>query len=312
MKKLSEFFKRNTMLKVFSLLIAILLWAYVQVAENPEVSYQILEVPITIEGEAILNNGSLIISNSQQNLVTNVIVSTQRSHSNSVDVSDIIASVDVSALTQTGNYTLPVDVHSKDASVNIHAQGTDTISLYVDRIITIERDVIPTYYGQLDGKYYADIDNATFTPNPVKIKCPESKANSIHDVLVQVPMSELTGEGTISLQGTPRNDKKMELDDDSVSILDEIKVQIPVLRWKEVSIKITNPPEHWNGKYKLNHSTIEVAVYPEHYDSVEYVEGSIVYNPNKTDREYQVTLQLGDKIGAIPDQKPIILTPPTP
>jgi len=45
MKKILEAVKRNTMLKVFSVILAILLWAFVQLAQNPEISYDVWKFP---------------------------------------------------------------------------------------------------------------------------------------------------------------------------------------------------------------------------------------------------------------------------
>ena len=92
MKKIMDAIKRNTMLKVFSLIIAILLWAFVQLAQNPEISYDVFEVPVTITGEAGINNEGFVISNPPANLSTNVTSSTKRSYLNSFDHSSLSAS----------------------------------------------------------------------------------------------------------------------------------------------------------------------------------------------------------------------------
>ena len=67
MKKFVDAFKRNTVLKVFSLLIAILLWAFVQLNLNPEISYESFDIPITITGDADINSEGYVISSIPKN-----------------------------------------------------------------------------------------------------------------------------------------------------------------------------------------------------------------------------------------------------
>ena len=70
MKRLLESVKRNTVLKIFAVIFAILLWAYVQTVQNPEVSYEVVEVPITITGEADINNEGFVVSSLPKNMKT--------------------------------------------------------------------------------------------------------------------------------------------------------------------------------------------------------------------------------------------------
>lgn len=194
MKSFLEAIKHNTALKIFSLILAILLWAFVQLAQNPELSYDAYEIPITITGEADINSEGYVISATPKNLKTNLTISTKRSYLNTFDPGSLSAFVDVSAAKAVGEYSFPVKVRSEDGNITVVSKSPSTVSLYVDRIITTQKPIKLSYDGTLHADYYIDKDNIVISPENATIKVPELMESKISEVVVHLDMTNVKAE----------------------------------------------------------------------------------------------------------------------
>lgn len=292
MKRILEFIKTNTMLKVFSVILAILLWAYVQIVQNPEVSYEVVEVPITVTGEADINSEGFVVSSLPKNMKTNVTISATRSKIQLLDTSDLFAFVDVSQCNDKGDFSLPIKVRSNDSEITVMNKTPSSISLYIDKIITVSKPVSISYDGTLDTDYYIDKENIKISPENATIKVPELVAERISEILISVDMTDVKANVKGSYPGMAVSEDGEEVYSDSLTfVTDKIDVEIPVLKKKVVPIKIGNAPE--GIEFTLNTENVEIAGSEKNLDSVNEVMGYINdYNPEKQQTSYSVTLKI--------------------
>lgn len=296
MKKLIEAFKRNTVLKVFSLILAILLWAFVQLNQNPEISYEAFEIPITITGEADINSEGFVISTIPKNLKTNLTISGKRSYLSTFNPAALSAYVDVSTASNVGDFTCPVLIRSDDGNISVVSKSPSSISLYVDRVITAQKPIKLSYDGTLDPDYYIDKDNIVITPNQATIKVPELVAPKISEVVVHLDMTNVKGEIHNEFQGIPVDNKGEEVTDKFLKITNEsISVQVPVLKRKTVPVVIKNLPDKL--RYNLNTEQIEIAGNEEMIETISQIDGYINdYNAQDENASYTVTLKLPEEV----------------
>jgi YbbR domain-containing protein len=294
MKLFSEIIKRNLALKIFALILAILLWAYVQLVQNPEISYHILEVPITITGEADINSEGYVISSIPKNLKTNITISAKRSKINNIDNSDITAFVDVSTSKSVGDFSFPVKVRSNDGEITISTKNPSAVTLYVDRIITVQKPIKISYDGVLDKDYYIDKDNVSISPPIATIKTPELLSPKINEILVHIDMTNVKAEIHNEFKGIPIDSQGEAVKSKFINQTNEnIIVKVPLLKRKIVPIVIKNPPENYH--FNLNQEQIEIAGEAPLVDKLEYIEGYIKdYTPTDIKSSYNVTLKLGN------------------
>ena len=306
MKKFLEAFKRNTVLKVFSLILAILLWAFVQLNQNPEISYEAFEIPVTITGEADINSEGFVISTIPKNLKTNLTISGKRSYLNTFNPSSLSAYVDVSTATSVGDFSCPVLVRSEDGNISVVSKSPSSISLYVDRVITTQKPIKISYDGTLAPDYYIDKENIVITPNQATIKVPELVAPKISEVVIHLDMTNVTEEIHNEFQGIPVDNKGEEVTDKFLKITNEsIRVQVPVLKRKTVPVVIKNLPD--NLRYNLNTEQIEIAGKETVLESVTQIDGYINdYDPKDENASYTVTLKLPSNI-ILPEEKAVKL-----
>ena len=299
MKKILDFIKTNTVLKVFSLILAILLWAYVQIAQNPEIVYEVVEVPITVTGEADINSQGFIVSSLPKNMKTNVTISAARSKIQLIDTSDLFAFVDVSQCNDKGDFSLPVKVRSNDSEITVMNKTPSSVSLYIDKIITITKPVKISFDGSLDTNYFIDKDNIKLNPENATIKLPELLSEDISEILVSVDMTGVNANIKGSYKGIAVSEDEEEVYSENLSFVTEkIDVEIPVLKKKTVPIKIDNAPQGVN--FTLNMESIEIAGAEKNLNSINSVLGYINdYNPEKEQTSYNVTVKIPEGFIAV-------------
>ncbi|MBO5409203.1 MAG: hypothetical protein J6A61_07410 [Clostridia bacterium] len=296
MKNFLEAIRHNTALKIFSLILAILLWAFVQLAQNPELSYDAYEVPISITGEADINSEGYVISAAPKNLKTNLTISTKRSYLNNFDPGSLSAYVDVSTAKAVGEYSFPVRVRSEDGNITVVSKSPSTVSLYVDRIISTQKPIKLSYDGSLHPDYYIDKNNIVISPEMATIKVPELVESKISEVVVHLDMTNVKSEIYNEFTGIAVDSRGEEVTDKFLKITNEsITVQVPILKRKTVPVAIKNLPD--NLTYNLNIEQIEIAGKESLIDSVTEIDGYINdYDPEHSNASYTVTLKLPDDI----------------
>ncbi len=305
--KIKGFFTRNTALKIFSLILALLLWFYVQIVQNPEVSYDIFEVPITITGEADINSDGFVVGELPKKLKVNVTVSAKRSMIHVLDSSDFTAVVDVSDCTTAGSYNLPIKVRSSDSEVSVVSKSPSNVSVYIDRVITVEKDIKISYDGNLDQSYYIDKENVTIQPQKATLRLPELSKKKVENVEVSVNMTGIKSTFTNIYSGVLVDKNSEVVSDKNITLTTEnISITVPVYKRKTVPIVIKNVPA--GMEYKLSSDEVEVAGRESRIDSLKSIEGYIEnYSAEEPNSSYKVTLKLDDLIKT--DEKEITFYP---
>ena len=267
-----------------------------QLAQNPELSYDAYEVPISITGEADINSEGYVISAAPKNLKTNLTISTKRSYLNTFDPGTLSAYVDVSTAKAVGDYSFPVRVRSEDGNITVVSKSPSTVSLYVDRIISTQKPIKLSYDGTMNPDYYIDKNNIVISPEMATIKVPELVESKIAEVVVHLDMTNVKSEIYNEFSGVAVDSKGEEVTDKFLKITNEaITVQVPVLKRKTVPIVIKNLPDDLT--FNLNSEQIEIAGKEALIDSITQVDGYINdYDPEQTNASYTVTLKLPDDI----------------
>ena len=131
LNRVKGFFTRNIGLKIVALIFAVLLWAYVLVALNPERSKFIDDVPITLEGYTDLLSRNLILVNSDLGLADVEVNATITNHSE-LDASRVNCRASLGTITSAGTYRLPLNVTVQS--------NLGTVASVTPRIVTVEVD----------------------------------------------------------------------------------------------------------------------------------------------------------------------------
>lgn len=187
--------KRNELIpKLCCLFCAVGLWLLVS-GQNTDILHEITYygVPVMIDNANALsdNSGLSIISGYDYNI--NITVRGNRAKLSNYSSEDIIASADVSAISEAGEHDLDVVVSFPPSSgFTVVSQSLDTIKVSVDKLTSIEINVdVNIVNAQYDTDAYA-LGAPSVSPNKVTVKGPQKVLASISSACVNLDLGKIS------------------------------------------------------------------------------------------------------------------------
>ena len=195
MKNVKEWIRENdVILRVFSLLMAIALWAYVMNTEDVERDLPYEDIPVRLEGVTTLKESGLVVMSG-----SNETVSVKASGKSSLvqevkkDYLNLItATTSVAHITEPGEYKLSYQLikDSVAEGVTLSDKTPSQITVVVDRMNTASVPVEVELIGQLPGGL--NIDSVTPSPDAIVVRGPETILRQIKTAKVVYDISGVT------------------------------------------------------------------------------------------------------------------------
>lgn len=182
--------KDNLRLKIFSVVLAILLWSFVIGYENPTISTQYPNIPIVLKNIDKVEEKGLTIGGDKESTV-NVTLRGQTNSFINVKSSDIKAEVDLSQYDENDKI-FPIKFYIPQG-LNIVDKSTATAPITLEKIKSKEIKVEVV----LEGKPAADnqvIEVAANQPETIVVEGAESLIQSVEKAVAIVESSEITNE----------------------------------------------------------------------------------------------------------------------
>lgn len=230
--KVSNFFSKDITLMVLSVLLALVMWFFINAGSDVESNVPINNLPINIElSQEAKDDGLQVFSG--DDTTASVEVSGNRLIVGSLTASDIqIIALDTNSIKTPGYYTL--DLVAKKTSVrtnyNFASNVTpSTIEVYVDRYKEKSFDILDEIVYHVDTDYF---NNSSLSETSVTVSGPETEVNSIDKVVVRGTM-----EGDVSKTTTDSFDLVF-LDKNG----EEIKIAMSDLSTSEVTVTMKPIP----------------------------------------------------------------------
>jgi len=183
-------------IKLLSLVLAFLLWLYVMGEENPEIPYDINNVPVKLINSDILEKKGLIILD-EKNYTVNVKIRGRRSDVLNIAAQNISAFADLSRVNSKGTNVIPVTVEGLPRNVSLVSINPPEIKVEIDKIEKTQMPVAVKIIGNVMEGYA--MQSAVPTPGEVLVIGPESKVNLIKNVIAGVNVSYKKGDIKISV-----------------------------------------------------------------------------------------------------------------
>ena len=169
---------------LLSLAVAFCLWLYVSNNVSIEDSNTFYNIPVVMEGEAILSEENLMITSISANTVS-LNLSGARSDLSKLDSSKLAAKVDLSGLKEPGehiplSYTIsfPRDVNPGAIYVDVDYRRVSEIPVQIK------------WTGNRSEDYIYDTENAILDNNTVTISGPASVVDTIDHARVEIDLTE--------------------------------------------------------------------------------------------------------------------------
>lgn len=187
-EKMKNVFKSNTFYAIASVVIAILIWAYVAYEVHPTYEMWVEDIPIScVNVSELFDEGSLAIDGENEGLLDGYItadvkVKGKRSVVSSVGKKDIACTLDMITVNKAGSYSLKPDVETQYSGVEIVLSRPGNIKFTVENIEQRDIDIELKTTGTLPQNYTIEnFENKTLT---VKVTGPDSVIDRINSARI--------------------------------------------------------------------------------------------------------------------------------
>ncbi len=189
---MNNFFKKPLFLKILSVILAVIIWAYAINSENPEREKDIRSVKVTIttEGSVPYNNGLAITDGMSQTI--DVRIRGRNSVLREYDASRITATVDINSVTDEGTYSLPVNVYVPGDNVWLVNFTPSRLSYTFSKITSVNVPVEVVLTGSHSSDYV--ISEMSTYPATVSVTGPASEVNYVSHAALYVDVSNAAGD----------------------------------------------------------------------------------------------------------------------
>lgn len=210
--------------RILSVLAAIILWFYVAYSENPDVEIWIRGINLSFLSEDTLKDNSLAVINDNGITTVSIKVKGQRSSVGEITDKNITATVDLSGITEPGEYNLPINVALPSTAVSITNRSAYEITIHVDKVSTVSKEIKVNVSGN-EGQKITLLAN----PSAASISGPMSITEGLSAV-VNVDLSGGISEeyriNLINHDGTPYTGNEVTLNDKTVKLTAQKDVNI--------------------------------------------------------------------------------------
>lgn len=185
--------KNKLLTALLSVAIALSIWLYVVTFVSPTTDKQFQNLPISLQGETLLQERGLMITSKEIPAVS-LHLEGNRTNINKLSNSNITISADVSRIAEAGTHRLtitplyPGDVTNN--AINVLSQSPSVITVEVEKRISKEVPVDVEYVGTLPEGYMADKENKTLNHEVVAISGPQSVVDQITAAKVYVDLEQ--------------------------------------------------------------------------------------------------------------------------
>ena len=226
-------FQNKKISMLFSLVAAILLWAYVIGGVNPTTTQLFRNVPVQLLNEDSLTSNGLALSGDTEFKV-DVTLSGKRADLLKFNKKDIIISANLAGCTAGENYiALKVTV---PGSVTVSELKTQSILVTVEERIAVYKAVSVSYTGDLQSG--EEPSNPTIAPEQIEVKGAKSLVSSVVSLQAEVDYAQISDDGSVlKVPVTPVDSEGEEVENVTLSS-DTVEIAVSMLKTKSVPLTV--------------------------------------------------------------------------
>lgn len=170
--------ENKNVLKIISLIIAVLLWVYVMGEVNPDTKEKISDIEVTfVNTEKLADDGLAVVHN--QDIKVSAVVKGKRSVVNDTKKTGLTATVDVADASE-GNNRGKIDLELP-SGVTLDSISEDTISYKVEKSVEVKKTVEIDFVGDNGSDTLVPWAYDTY-PSTVKVTGAESIVDDVYAV----------------------------------------------------------------------------------------------------------------------------------
>lgn len=256
--------KRNTRIKLISLLSAIVLWMYVMAIIDPEDTKLFENIPVTLTNTKELEEDNLVVY-PESDLVSDIYISGKLSDIQKINEDDIHIYGSINNPIEGKNYLYLKVNTAKQLSYEFKS---DFVVVKLEKLMHQEKDITP----EIIGEYKDDVDTITLQRSSVNISGPRVLTEQVDHIKATVQVDskdnyKLTQRvKLVPIGANGKEVKGVNLD------IKEINAEVTLLEEKDVPINIQLRDEQTDVKrYELSPEVITIKGKKEVLDKINYI-----------------------------------------
>ena len=256
--------KRNTKIKIISLLSAMVLWMYVMAVIDPEDTKLFENIPVTVTNSEELQDNDLVVY-PESDLVADIYITGKISDLQKINEDDIHIYGSINNPIEGKNYLYLKVNTTKQVSYEFKS---DFIVITLEKLMHQEKDINP----EITGEYKDDVDTVTLQQSTVEISAPRVLIEKVAYIkaTVQVDSKEndkLTKKAKlVAVDSDGKEVKGVNLE------VKNINAEVSFLEEKEVPINVQLKDNTTDTQtYEMNPETITIKGKKEILNTIDYI-----------------------------------------
>lgn len=256
--------KRNTKIKIISLLSAMVLWMYVMAVIDPEDTKLFENIPVTVTNSEELQDNDLVVY-PESDLVADIYITGKISDLQKINEDDIHIYGSINNPIEGKNYLYLKVNTTKQVSYEFKS---DFIVITLEKLMHQEKDINP----EITGEYKDDVDTVTLQQSTVEISAPRVLIEKVAYIkaTVQVDSKEndkLTKKAKlVAVDSDGKEVKGINLE------VKNINAEVSFLEEKEVPINVQLKDNTTDTQtYEMNPETITIKGKKEILNTIDYI-----------------------------------------
>ena len=233
---MKDFFTKNIVLKLLSVLLALLLWLTVMNVEDPTVSTTISDIPVQIVNDDVIKSrgyGYAIESGEK----VDIRVRGRRSVVDNITAEDFTAIADFNSFSSMKMVPIEVECTDEHAAEIVWTAKTDSMAILLEAEATASMSIRKEWEGAVKDGYYL-FDNSTDT-SLVSVKGAESQVAAVKEIVAEINIDGLKDTTDIEVELYAVNMEGERIDSKKISLTPEtITVHLTINPIKEIPLAI--------------------------------------------------------------------------
>lgn len=255
-KGIKQFFEKDIILKILSVLIGILIWFIVFDQQNPLIE-RTISVPLRSNKEVLeSSNISLVTSNVPSTV--DVVIRGRKQRLDKVSSNDFQAFLDFSSIenTEIGEIEIPLPEYTGTQDILVTDVNPKAVKIKLENIVRKEFPISVKWTGTLPEGY--EIVNIKTSPNTITLEDLESVMNNISNVAVTLDRQQL-------MEGNS-TDKRIEIYNESGKTISvsganvQVNITYSLSRTVRATTTVTGNPkdDYYLKDYTLSQDTVRI------------------------------------------------------
>ena len=232
----------NLLLKIVSVIAAVILWVVIINIDNPTDTFTISGIPVRVLNEKAAITDNNLTYDFPDGQTVSVEVTAKRTDRRKISAEDFQATIDMNEIYgATGSVAVNIEVVNNKNLIRSWTQITRSIRVDVEAMQTKEFEIQVIHGGELEESY--TFSETSVSPHSVWVTAPESVMEIIDHAGIKVDVTGVTDSrrqtGTVKLYTDENSKNELDMSDSRISMnVTEAEVTLGVVKTNQISVDV--------------------------------------------------------------------------